>query len=200
VVPPTAPTAPITPSKPQSKPQSRGPARYSMPTSSSASRRSAVTPVAARPSSRASLATNASPRRPGLASHASNPARLSHAGSPALSLNRGASYASPRGSPNSKIPRPATPSHGSRHGGSAGGGVMSQPTALESPAAKEAKRWAALKKKEEREADESIRRLDAQLKAMIREGKEALGTRIEVEIEDDPPFRRGAGGHKKWAF
>ncbi|KAH9217159.1 hypothetical protein DL95DRAFT_387009, partial [Leptodontidium sp. 2 PMI_412] len=55
----------------------------------------------------------------------------------------------------------------------------------ESPAAKEAKRWATLKRKEEREADESIRRLDAQLKAMIREGKEALGTKIEVDIEDD---------------
>ena len=73
-------------------------------------------------------------------------------------------------------------------------------SAIESPAAKEAKRWAALKKKEDREADESIRRLDAQLKAMIREGKEALGTKIEVELEDDPDFRSGVGEHKKWAF
>jgi hypothetical protein len=68
----------------------------------------------------------------------------------------------------------------------------------ESPAAKEAKRWKALKKKEEREADESIRRLDAQLKAMIREGKEALGTKIEVDVEDDVGFGDTSG--KRWAF
>lgn len=69
---------------------------------------------------------------------------------------------------------------------------------VESPAAREAARWAALKKKEEREADQSLRRLDAQLKAMIREGKEALGTRIEVEIDaDDDEY--GQGG-KKWAI
>jgi hypothetical protein len=66
---------------------------------------------------------------------------------------------------------------------------------VESPAAREAQRWAALKKKEEREADQSLRRLDAQLKAMIREGKEALGTRIEVEIDDD----LGGAGSRKWA-
>jgi hypothetical protein len=64
----------------------------------------------------------------------------------------------------------------------------------DSPAAKEAARWAALKRKEEREQDESIRRLDRQLKDLIREGKEALGTKIEVEIEDDMPKS------KKWAF
>jgi hypothetical protein len=68
----------------------------------------------------------------------------------------------------------------------------------DSPAAKEAQRWAAMKRKEEREADESIRRLDAQLKAMIREGKEALGTKVEVELDDD--FDSYAGKTKKWAF
>lgn len=198
VVPPTAPTTKLTPNKPRPQPQVK--ARYSMPTTSSTSRRTTLASTASRPASRAGPAASVStPRRPGLASHASNPTRLSHAGSPALSLNRGASYASPRGSPNSKIPRPCTPSHGSRHGGSIGGGSMAQPK-VESPAAKEAKRWVALKKKEEREADESIRRLDAQLKAMIREGKEALGTKIEVEMEDDPGSRRGIGDHKKWNF
>jgi len=54
-----------------------------------------------------------------------------------------------------------------------------------------------MKRKEEREADESIRRLDAQLKAMIREGKEALGTKIEVEMDDDDDFNSGT---RKWAF
>ena len=52
-------------------------------------------------------------------------------------------------------------------------------------------------RKDEREADKSLRRLDAQLKAMIREGKEALGTKVEVDIEDDTS---GYGGKsKKWA-
>ena len=68
----------------------------------------------------------------------------------------------------------------------------------ESPAAKEAKKWKAMKRKEEREADESIRRLDAQLKAMIREGKEALGTKIEVEVEDDYGYEDPSKKH--WAY
>jgi hypothetical protein len=69
--------------------------------------------------------------------------------------------------------------------------------AADSPAAKEAARWAALKRKEEREQDESLRRLDRQLKDLIREGKEALGTKIEVEIEDDV---KPSTGIRKWAF
>jgi hypothetical protein len=54
-----------------------------------------------------------------------------------------------------------------------------------SPASIEAQRYAARIKKEEQEADESIRRFNAQLQAMIREGKEALGTRIEVDEVDE---------------
>jgi len=38
---------------------------------------------------------------------------------------------------------------------------------------------------EEREADESIKRFNKQLRDMIREGKEALGTKVEVEVDDD---------------
>jgi hypothetical protein len=68
----------------------------------------------------------------------------------------------------------------------------------ESPAAKEAQKWAALKRKEEREADESIRRLDAQLKAMIKEGKEALGTKIEVDFEDAGPVGARSMRSSRW--
>jgi hypothetical protein len=50
--------------------------------------------------------------------------------------------------------------------------------------------------KEEREQDESIPRLDRQFKHLIREGKGAMGTKIEVEIEDEVP----RAGVKKWAF
>lgn len=53
-------------------------------------------------------------------------------------------------------------------------------TLLTSPAARDAQKWAAKKKREDLEADESMRRFEMQLKAMIREGKEALGTKIEV--------------------
>jgi hypothetical protein len=35
---------------------------------------------------------------------------------------------------------------------------------------------------------------------MIREGREALGTKIEVDIEDDPEFRTSVGAKKKWKF
>ena len=54
----------------------------------------------------------------------------------------------------------------------------------DSPAGQEAQRYAAKIRKQEREEDASIRRLNQQLKAMIREGKEALGTRIEVDDID----------------
>jgi hypothetical protein len=70
-------------------------------------------------------------------------------------------------------------------GGSPVRNIKQEDIKQNSPAAREAAKWAALKKKEEREADVTIRRLDAQLKAMIREGKEALGTKVEVEMDGD---------------
>jgi len=107
---------------------------------------------------------------------------ISHAGSPALQANRPASYASPR-SPPSK-PRDST---------------------APSPASIEARKFLAKKRKEEQEADESIRRFNDKLKAMIKEGQEALGTKIEIEDDcfedhdmdnemDDEGFVSGEGG------
>lgn len=175
VVPPTATPSP-------SRVPTRAPARYSMPTTSSASRRS----TAGGPASRAGGPVGIGGRRP-------MSSRISHAGSPALQSNRGASFA-PSRSPaaNSKVPRASTPTGASRMSYTNNG------VGKDSPAAAEAQRWAALKRKEEREADESIRRLDRQLKAMIREGKEALGTRVEVEIDDE--YADSRGGVKKWAI
>ena len=121
---------------------------------------------ASRPASRAGLVSTA--RR-------SIVPRSSHAGSPAMNSRSSASYASPRSPvPSSRIPR-ASP-------------MRDVKRAVESPVEAETRQWKALKKREDREADESIRRLDAQLKAMIREGKEALGTKVEVlddDMEDD---------------
>ena len=142
-------------------------------TLASASRSASRTSIlsTSRPISRASLAPLSNPRRTQRAS--------SHAGSNTLSPNRGASFASPRS------PATYTPSRIPRATGSPRPSHQQQQVKQESPAAKEAKKWKALKLKEDREADESIRRFDAQLKALIREGKEALGTKVEVLDDDD---------------
>ena len=54
----------------------------------------------------------------------------------------------------------------------------------ESPVSVETQRYMARRRRMEREEDASLRRLNEQLQAMIREGKQALGTRVEVEMED----------------
>lgn len=99
------------------------------------------------------------PRRAILAGRAST---VSHAGSPALHPNRPVSFASPR-SP-TKLRDSAPP---------------------QSPASIEAAKWAARKRREEQETDESIRRFNSRLKAMIKEGREALGTKIEIKDLDE---------------
>lgn len=63
--------------------------------------------------------------------------------------------------------------------------VSSPMKAKESPVAVEAQRYAAKIRRKEREEDASMRRLNNQLKAMIKEGKEALGTKIEVDDSMD---------------
>lgn len=59
-----------------------------------------------------------------------------------------------------------------------------KPEKPESPLSVETQRHTAKIRKQEREEDASIRRLNDQLKSMIREGKEALGTQVEVEGMD----------------
>ena len=73
------------------------------------------------------------------------------------------------------MPRPTTPTH--------------HPTPArphESPASAEVQRFAAKVRRREREEDASIQRLNDQLKAMIREGREALGSRVEIDESMDP--------------
>ena len=88
---------------------------------------------------------------------ASRPSLTSYAGSPSLRLDRPASFASPR----SQV---TSPKH-------------------ESPMSVDIQRHAARIRKRELEEDANLKRFNQQLKAMIREGKEALGTKIEV-VED----------------
>lgn len=89
----------------------------------------------------------------------SRPSQTSCAGSPALRPDRPASFASAR----SPL---GTPKH-------------------KSPVSVEAQKHAARLRRQEMEDDAHMKRFNQQLKAMIREGREALGTKIVVEHEVD---------------
>ena len=90
----------------------------------------------------------------------SRPSLTSSAGSPSLRSNQLASFASARS--------PITVKH-------------------ESPVNLETQRYAARIRKREVEEAANIRRLNQQLKDMIRQGKEALGSKVEIEdvFDDD---------------
>ena len=96
----------------------------------------------------------------------SRPCLTSYAGSPGLRSNRSASFASPR-------PPTMSPKH-------------------ESPLSAEVQRQAATIRKWELEEDANLKRFNQQLKAMIKEGKQALGTKFEVI--DEPVDEGYAGG------
>ncbi|KAL4933579.1 CoA-binding protein [Aspergillus undulatus] len=55
----------------------------------------------------------------------------------------------------------------------------------ESPVSVETQRYLAKQRRMEREEDASLRRLNKQLQAMIQEGKQALGTRVEIDDDMD---------------
>ncbi|KAJ5666776.1 hypothetical protein N7462_011185 [Penicillium macrosclerotiorum] len=71
--------------------------------------------------------------------------------------------------------RPSTPTRSS---------ALPSPRAREGPASADMQRYAAQMRRKEREEDASIKRLNRQLQAMIREGKEALGTTVDVDDLD----------------
>ncbi|KAI4112383.1 MAG: hypothetical protein LQ345_006460 [Seirophora villosa] len=97
-------------------------------------------------------------RRALISGHA--PSLTSHAGSPRMRSDRPASFASPR-SPLTSSPK------------------------RESPVSVEVQRHAARIRRRELEEDANLKRFNRQLKAMIREGKEALRTTVEVEDDCD---------------
>lgn len=96
---------------------------------------------------------------------ASRPSLTSFAGSPALRSGRPASFA-PSRSP------------------------MASPK-RESPASADVQRHAARMRKQELEDAANLKRFNQQLKAMIKEGKQALGTKIEVQDEFDSIIDEG---------
>lgn len=61
---------------------------------------------------------------------------------------------------------------------------LASPRSRDGPGSADMQRYAAQLQRKEREEDASIRRLNKQLQAMIREGKEALGTTVEVDDLD----------------
>ena len=62
---------------------------------------------------------------------------------------------------------------------SPGGGKVHQ-----SPVSVETQRYVAQMRRMEREEDASLRRLNRQLQTMIKEGKQALGTQVEIDDLD----------------
>ena len=91
---------------------------------------------------------------------ASRPCLTSFAGSPALSPGRPASFANTR-----------SPAISPKH---------------ESPVSADVQRHMARMRKRELEEDANLKRFNQRLQAMIKEGKEALGTKFEVEeVSDD---------------
>ncbi|KUL85354.1 hypothetical protein ZTR_07001 [Talaromyces verruculosus] len=76
---------------------------------------------------------------------------------------------SPTGRPSTPLKQPLSPTRASLPG---------------SPASREAQRFAAQVRRREREEDASFQKMNDQLKALIREGREALGSRVEVDDMD----------------
>ena len=70
------------------------------------------------------------------------------------------------------------------HSPTKGQGGLPSPRLRDTPASADIQRQAAKMRRKEREEDASIQRLNKQLQAMIREGKEALGTTVVVDDVD----------------
>lgn len=98
---------------------------------------------------------------------ASKPSLTSFAGSPALRSNCPASFAPSR-----------SPLSSTKHGSSKSANVQ---------------RYAARIRQRELQEDAKLRRVNQQLKAMIKEGKQALGTKFEIEDGFDNAVDEGDG-------
>ena len=80
---------------------------------------------------------------------------------------------------------------------------MISPTKRASPVSVDVQRHAARMRKRELEEDANLKRFNQQLKAMIKEGKEALGTKFEVEEAEgnepmDEGYAEGSYFDEKW--
>lgn len=179
-------------------PQDPFPSRAATP--GLASRRHSLIPrpAASRSSSRRSLAAPTLVAR----RHSST---ATHAGSPlTLNTERPASTASPRCSP-SLIPSPSSKAAFRRGGGapnSRPGTANGHRDARRNSSAVElspdAQLYQARIMKQERLQDASMRKMNAKLQNMIREGKAALGTRVDVENEMDVEVGSSYFAKERW--
>jgi len=129
-------------------------------------------------------------RQPSIASFAGS--RTSSARPSISDTNTSASYASSRGAAQPAIPAASRPPpsespvhRAKRSRPSFASPRQSELNAPSTPKSPEVVRFEKQIRKKERKQDDSIRRLNQQLKDMIREGKEALKSQIDVEDASD---------------
>jgi hypothetical protein len=148
-------------------------------------------PQQRRPMSRALL--SAAGNRPRL-----TPSRPSLAGSSGSHLNRPASFASPRASPGRSCPSETDSCPTRKNGHTRSRSSIASPRrtteagsrqSFTTPTSPDVQKFEKKIRRKERKEDENLQRLNRQLQDMIKEGKEALGTKIE--IEDDPDEDEG---------
>ncbi|KAF4997893.1 hypothetical protein FGRMN_3532 [Fusarium graminum] len=199
---PAEPEPEVRPTPPPRQPSYRpSPRSRNSGPSVTTGRRISAAPSSRAPSTRYSSASTPSQRRSTI--NVNRPSsRLSVAPSPSVPSPRAAStasfaslasFGSPREATPSKIPQPSrrrnttvsspivkTSSH--RRSNSNASVASARTSTEESPRlTAEAKHLAARRKMEERDADVRINAFNKQLQDMIRQGREALGTTIEVE-------------------
>ncbi|MCJ1292101.1 hypothetical protein MMC34_003651 [Xylographa carneopallida] len=129
---------------------------------------SASTPSARHPASRAGL------RRPALP-----------ASRPSLTYSPSATRPASSASTRSPLPSPKRRTHHRAHSyGTDGGADGYVAESQASPISIEAQKFAARARWREKEEERALQGFNERLRAMIREGKQALGTRVEVEMEE----------------
>lgn len=129
-----------------------------------------------------SLASTPSARRPASSAGLCRPILpVSRPSLTQLPTNRPASSASTR----SPLPSPRRASHRRTSSYTTNGITDEFPpgVAPESPMSAEAQRFAAKVRKREKEEERTLKGFNDRLKAMIKEGKEALGTKFEIEMD-----------------
>ncbi|SZF03539.1 unnamed protein product [Blumeria hordei] len=118
--------------------------------------------------------------RPSFLQYAPQPKpRVSYASSASLKSPERASFASPRPSGNKAVRQDMLASPAQQQKKS----HLYPPDITSCDTQREAHQWAAMIEIDEQQQDDSLRRLESRLKAMIREGKAALGTKIEVNAK-----------------
>lgn len=97
-------------------------------------------------------------------------AKVSHAGSPTLCSNKSASFASPRAREYSRQSYGSPVLHPSHHS---------------SPLPRETQRLVNKLRRDEMEEEARVKKMSAQTRAMLREAREALGSKVEIEDVDE---------------